>query len=96
VRCVTSARVSNYIDSIIEHGDNASRTLLKQQGAGMENRLRSIEETSQRLGVSTFTTRRLIKAGQIKAVRISKRVMVPESELNRLIAQGCGKHVSNA
>lgn len=61
----------------------------------MENRLRSIVESSERLGVSTFTTRRLIKAGLLKAVRISKRVMVPESELERVIAQGCGKHASN-
>lgn len=58
----------------------------------MENRLRSIVEASDRLGVSTFTTRRLIKAGQLKAVRISKRVMVPEVEIERVVAQGCGKH----
>lgn len=62
----------------------------------MEEQLRSIDETSQRLGVSTFTTRRLIKTGSIKAVRISKRVMVRESEIERVIAQGCGKHASSA
>jgi excisionase family DNA binding protein len=62
----------------------------------MEDQLRSINETSQRLGVSTFTTRRLIKAGSLKAVRISKRVMVRESEIERVITQGCGKHAGNA
>ena len=61
----------------------------------MEDQLRSIDETSQRLGVSTFTTRRLIKTGSIKAVRISKRVMVRESEIERVIAQGCGKHAGS-
>lgn len=61
----------------------------------MDNRLRSIIEASERLGVSTFTTRRLIKAGLLKAVRISKRVMVSESELERVITQGCSKHATN-
>jgi len=58
----------------------------------MENRLESIAATSQRLGVSTFTTRRLIKAGELRAVRVGKRVLIPQSEIERVIAQGCGKH----
>lgn len=58
----------------------------------MENRLRSIEETSERLGVSSFTTRRLVKAGALRAVRISKRVMIPEKEIERAIAEGCGQY----
>jgi excisionase family DNA binding protein len=60
----------------------------------MDNRLLSISESSERLGVSTFTTRRLVKAGLLKAVRISKRVMISESEIERVIAEGCGKHAS--
>jgi excisionase family DNA binding protein len=56
----------------------------------MENRLESIASTSQRLGVSTFTTRRLIKSKQLRAVRVGKRVLVPQSEIERVIAQGCG------
>lgn len=58
----------------------------------MENRLESIAATSQQLGVSTFTTRRLIKAGELRAVRVGKRVLIPQSEIERVIAQGCGKH----
>lgn len=54
--------------------------------------LASVEETSKRLSVSTFTTRRLIKAGQLRAVRVGKRVLIPESEIARVITQGCGKH----
>jgi excisionase family DNA binding protein len=77
----------------VEHNiariSSASSKLLLLKGAGMEDQLRSINETSQRLGVSTFTTRRLIKAGSIKAVRISKRVMVRESEIERVMAHGC-------
>jgi excisionase family DNA binding protein len=61
----------------------------------MENRLRSIDETSERIGVSPFTTRRLIKAKQLRAVRVGKRVLVPQSEIERVIAEGCGKHAGN-
>jgi len=60
----------------------------------MENRLESIAAASQRLGVSTFTTRRLIKSKELRSVRVGKRVLVPESEIQRVITQGCGKHIS--
>jgi excisionase family DNA binding protein len=57
-----------------------------------EERLASIEEASRRLSISTFTTRRLIKNRQLRAVRVGKRVLVPEGEISRVIAHGCGKH----
>jgi excisionase family DNA binding protein len=56
------------------------------------DRLESISEVAKRLAVSTFTVRRLIKAKQLRAVRVSKRVLVPNSEIDRIVAQGCGKH----
>ena len=55
-------------------------------------RLNSVEETSERLAVSTFTTRRLIKAGHLRAVRVGKRVLVPDAEIVRVISEGCGRH----
>jgi excisionase family DNA binding protein len=58
--------------------------------------LASVEEASRRLAVSTFTTRRLIKSGQLRAVRVGKRVLVPMSEIERVIVEGCGKHAGNA
>jgi len=58
----------------------------------MEEKLISVMQASAQLGVSAFTTRRLIKAGLLKAVRISKRVMLPEGEIRRVIAEGCGKY----
>jgi excisionase family DNA binding protein len=60
----------------------------------MQNKLISIAESSERLGVSTFTTRRLIKSGQLRAVRVGKRVLLRESEIERVIAEGCGRHAS--
>ena len=56
----------------------------------MENRLRSVGFTGDRLGVSPFTVRRRIAAGDLKAVRIGKRVMIPQSEIDRAIIHGCG------
>lgn len=56
-----------------------------------QEQLNDISETSKRLKISTFTTRRLIKAGHLRAVRIARRVLVPERELQRVITEGCGK-----
>jgi excisionase family DNA binding protein len=95
-RRMTSAGVISRVDSSADDTDNASTSLRRRGVADMEDRLRSIQEASERLGVSTFTTRRLIKAGSLKAVRISKRVLVAESEVERAITQGCGKHLSKA
>jgi excisionase family DNA binding protein len=61
-----------------------------------QERLQSVEEVSKRLSVSTFTTRRLIKANHLRAVRVGKRVLVPQSEIERVIAEGCGKHASKS
>jgi excisionase family DNA binding protein len=63
--------------------------------AETQERLQSIEEVSKRLAISTFTTRRLIKAKQLRAVRVGKRVLVSESEIERVIAQGCGTHADS-
>lgn len=55
-------------------------------------RLQSVEEASRRLSVSSFTTRRLIKAKQLRAVRVGKRVLISDAEIERVIREGCGKH----
>lgn len=54
--------------------------------------LESVGGTSRRLKVSDFTTRRLIKAGYLKAVRVGRRILIPESEIQRVMREGCGKH----
>jgi len=55
-----------------------------------EDRLLSTTEASQRLGVSVFSVRRLIKSsGGLRAVRVGKRVLVPQSEIERVIREGC-------
>lgn len=53
-----------------------------------------VEEVSRRFSVSAFTVRRLIKSGHLRSVRVGKRVLIPESEVQRVIRDGCGKHAS--
>jgi excisionase family DNA binding protein len=53
--------------------------------------LQSVTETSRRLAISVRTMRRLIKAKQVRAVRVGYRVLIPGSEIDRIISSGCGK-----
>lgn len=55
----------------------------------MIEKLNPLKETAERLGVSTFTIRRLIKDGSLRSVRMSRRLLVPESEVLRACADGC-------
>jgi excisionase family DNA binding protein len=52
-------------------------------------KLLSIDEVSQALGVSTFTVRRLVKGGKLHSVRVGKRLLLPETEVARVVAEGC-------
>jgi excisionase family DNA binding protein len=51
--------------------------------------LNSIDSTAQRLGVSAFTIRRLIQEGGLRSLRVGRRRLVPESEVARVLTQGC-------
>ena len=65
-------------------------------GARMQDKLVSVKEASERIAVSTFTTRRLVKARQLRAVRVGKRLLIPQSEIERVIAGGVGKYAQGA
>ena len=51
----------------------------------------SIEESAHRLGVSHWTIRRLVGAGQLKTVNIGTRVMVLRTAIERCEKYGVGK-----
>ena len=57
-------------------------------------RLLSIEVGADRIGVSTITLRRLAKAGAIKCVRVGRRVLIPQAEVERVIAEGCEMQIA--
>jgi excisionase family DNA binding protein len=47
-----------------------------------------ITDASKRIGVSTFTTRRKVKEGKIRVVRVGSRVLIPGEELDRILREG--------
>jgi excisionase family DNA binding protein len=53
--------------------------------------LNSVSKTAKTWGVSPFTVRRLIAAGEVKAVHVGARVLIPTTEVDRVIAHGIGK-----
>jgi len=49
--------------------------------------LMSVNEAAGRLRISPWTVRALIRAGKLRPVRLGRRVLLPESELERLVAE---------
>jgi excisionase family DNA binding protein len=49
--------------------------------------LNSIEATAARLGVRPITIRTWAAARKIEKVKLGRRVLIPESEIERLIAE---------
>lgn len=47
----------------------------------------SINEASRRMGVSKGTLYNLVNAGQLRTITVGKRRLVPESELQRFVAE---------
>jgi len=56
----------------------------------MEPTLVGIREAAAALGVSRDTVRRLIASSQLQSVRISRRVLVPISEIRRICHTASG------
>jgi len=48
--------------------------------------LKSVEEAAGLLGISPWTVRGYIRDGKLRPVRLGRRVLVEEAELERLIA----------
>lgn len=71
--------------------DGEIRESMTNQQEQLLDRLTGVDETSRRLAVSSFTVRRLIKSKRLRAVRVAKRLLIPESEIARVIAEGCSK-----
>ena len=56
------------------------------------SKLLTIGDAAKTLSVSTDTVRRLIRNRELGHVRISRRVMVPQEEVERVCRQGCGRY----
>jgi excisionase family DNA binding protein len=60
----------------------------------MGAQLITLGRAAEELQVSRDTLRRLAASGQLKTVRISRRVLVPTSEIERIVERGIGKYAS--
>jgi excisionase family DNA binding protein len=54
----------------------------------MTARLRSIGEAAHELGVSKDHVRRLVSRSVLRAVRLGKRLLIPQLEIDRLVGGG--------
>jgi excisionase family DNA binding protein len=59
------------------------------QGGNAMKKLISIHTAAETLGISAWTMRRLVKQGRIHCVRVSKRVLIPSDEVERILQEGC-------
>ena len=50
--------------------------------------LRSVTEAAGLLGISPWTVRAYIRDGKLQAVRLGRRVLVEEAELERFVEEG--------
>lgn len=57
----------------------------------METSLISVSQGAKRLGVSAFTIRRFIETGELRAVHVGARILIPTVEIERVIAHGVGR-----
>jgi excisionase family DNA binding protein len=58
--------------------------------------LKSVEEAAGLLGISPWTIRGYIRDGKLKPVRLGRRVLLAEDELERLVAQSQGPKQAHA
>jgi excisionase family DNA binding protein len=49
--------------------------------------LKNIEQTAELLGISPWTVRSYVKQGKLHPVRIGRRVLLGEDELERFVGQ---------
>ena len=53
----------------------------------MERRTLTIKETAASLGISDWMVYEMVKRGEIKTIRVGKRILVPVSALDQFVAE---------
>ena len=57
----------------------------------MSTQLVALSEAARMVGVSVYTIRRLIAHGDVLAVNVGARRLVPMSEIDRIVRRGAGQ-----
>jgi excisionase family DNA binding protein len=65
-------------------GSEVATTSTLKRGKQMQQ-LKGVEEAARLLGISKWTVRGYIREGKLKAVRLGRRVLVEEGELERFV-----------
>lgn len=60
-------------------------------GAGATNRLISVKEAAQRLGIATITAYRMAEDGRLRSIRLGGRRLICEAVIEALIASAMGE-----
>jgi excisionase family DNA binding protein len=60
-----------------------------------ERELYGVEEFSRRLGISIWTARNWAYRGRVSSVKLGSRLLIPASEVSRLIAEGLRPRVEH-
>ena len=55
--------------------------------------VRDVAATAQVLGVGPGSVRKMIKAGELRCVRVGRRVLIPHAEVERFLAESVGRQV---
>lgn len=69
-------------------------TKLAPGTAHFEKRLANLEECAAATGLSTFWWRRKAKNGEVESVKMGTRLMIPVSEIDRIIAENTRPRVA--
>jgi len=62
--------------------------MTQEQDRGNPQKLTTVRQASEILGISSHTLRAWIAARKVEAVRLGRAVRVPMTEIERLIADG--------
>ncbi len=58
---------------------------------GTTNRLISVKEAAQRLGIATITAYRMAEDGRLSSIRLGGRRLIAEATIEALIASAMGE-----
>jgi excisionase family DNA binding protein len=78
------------IAPLLLESDFETRVPRRNEGRSDVKALKSVVEAAGLLGISPWTVRSFIRTGKLKPVRIGRRVLLPETELERLVAESQG------
>lgn len=54
----------------------------------MSENLHPVKSAAQKLGISIWTARKMAYTGEIASVKIGAKLLIPDSELERIVREG--------